>query len=180
MLIAREKRKTNIAEYILYMWQVEDLIRAYQFNINEIEEHLISQYAQSAKVKNDVRDWFADLILMMHQEGIRKKGHLSFLKTLMDEITDLHIRLLNLEGQHEYQQAYHHAASYLDDFRKRTSDYDAGDIESSLNALYGLLLLRLKKQQVSRETELAMASFSKLMALLSHIFLQVERGEREI
>ena len=24
MLIAREKRKSNVAEYILYMWQVED------------------------------------------------------------------------------------------------------------------------------------------------------------
>ncbi|MFR1241726.1 MAG: DUF4924 family protein, partial [Butyricimonas faecihominis] len=25
MLIAREKRKSNVAEYILYMWQVEDM-----------------------------------------------------------------------------------------------------------------------------------------------------------
>jgi len=180
MLIAREKRKTNIAEYILYMWQVEDLIRAYHFNIDDIEEKLISQYAQSARVKNDVRDWFADLILMMYQEGIREKGHLSFLKTLLDEITDLHIRLINLEGQEEYQHVYRNAMVYLEEFRKKTSDHETGDIETSLNALYGLLLLRLKKQQVSHETEIAMASFSKLMAKLSHIFLEVERGEREI
>ena len=49
MLIAQEKRKTNIAEYILYMWQVEDLIRAHQFNMDLIEQNLISQYAQPAK-----------------------------------------------------------------------------------------------------------------------------------
>jgi len=180
MLIAQEKRKSNIAEYILYMWQVEDLIRAYRFNIDDIEENLISQYSQTARVKNDVRDWYANLILMMYQEGIRERGHLSFLKTLLDEITDLHIRLLNLEGQYEYQQAYQYASMYLEEFRKKTSDGEIGDIETSLNALYGLLLLRLKKQKVSRETELAMASFSKLMAMLSHIFLQVERGEREL
>ena len=180
MLIAREKRKTNIAEYILYMWQVEDLIRAYHFNIDDIEENLISQYAQSARVKNDVREWYADLILMMYQEGIREKGHLSFLKTLLDEITDLHIRLINLEGHEDYHYVYRNAMVYLEEFRKKTAVDETGDIETSLNALYGLLLLRLKKQHISRETEIAMASFSKLMALLSHIFLEVERGEREI
>jgi hypothetical protein len=137
MLIAQEKRKTNIAEYILYMWQVEDLIRAYHFNIDDIEENLISQYSQGAKIKNDVRDWYANLILMMHQEGIRAKGHLSFLKTLINELTDLHIRLLNLEGQHDYQRVYQFAAGYLDEFRKKTSDFETGDIETSLNALYG-------------------------------------------
>ena len=76
MLIAQEKRKTNIAEYILYMWQVEDLIRAHQFNIDLIEHNLISQYAQPAKIKNDIRDWYANLMLMMYREGIREKGHL--------------------------------------------------------------------------------------------------------
>ena len=28
MIIAKQKRKENISEYLLYMWQVEDLIRA--------------------------------------------------------------------------------------------------------------------------------------------------------
>jgi hypothetical protein len=180
MLIAQEKRKTNIAEYVLYMWQVEDLIRGYRFNIDDIEENLISQYPQSARVKNDVRDWYANLILMMYQEGIRERGHLSFLKTLVDEVTDLHIRLIGMDGHEDYQRVYRNASLYLEEFRKKTADKETGDIETSLNALYGLLLLRLKKQKVSRETELAMASFSKLMAMLSHIFLQMERGEREL
>jgi len=180
MLIAQEKRKTNIAEYILYMWQVEDLIRAYQFNIDQIEENLISQYAQPPKVKLEVRDWFADLMLMMYQEGIREKGHLSFLKSLLNEITDLHIRLVNHEGETAYHEVYQLAAVNLEEFRKRTNDMDSGDIETCLNALYGLLLLRLRKQTISRETELAMASFSRLLALLSHKFLQTEKGEREL
>ena len=29
MYIAQEIRKKSIAEYVLYMWQIEDLIRAY-------------------------------------------------------------------------------------------------------------------------------------------------------
>ncbi len=180
MLIAQEKRKTNIAEYILYMWQVEDLIRAYGFNIDDIDRNLISQYPHSERIKNDVRDWYTDLILMMYQEGIREKGHLSFLKTLVNEVTDLHIRLINHEDHVDYQRLYRDALSYLDEFRNKTGDNVSGDVEISLNALYGLLLLRLKKHHVSRDTEIAMASFSKMMAMLSHLFLQVERGEREI
>jgi hypothetical protein len=159
------------------MWQVEDLIRAYQFDIELIDKNLISQYSQSERIKNEIRDWYANLILMMHQEGIMEKGHLSYLKNLIDEISDLHIRLIKHAGETDYHQVYSNAAGYLDDFRKKTGNDGAGDIETCFNALYGLLLLRLKKQPVSRETELAMASFSKLLALLSYRFLRMERNE---
>jgi hypothetical protein len=178
MLIAQEKRKTNIAEYILYMWQVEDLIRAHDFNMDQIEKNLISQYSQPARIKHEVRDWYANLMLMMYREGIQERGHLRILSTLVDEITDLHIRLINTEK--EYAELFRYASGNIAEFRKKSSNSSGGDIEICLNALYGLLLLRLKKQSVSRETEIAMASFSKLLAKLSKIFLEVERGEREI
>jgi hypothetical protein len=178
MLIAQEKRKTNIAEYILYMWQVEDLIRAYRFNIDMIEQNLISQYSQPPRIKNEVRDWYANMILMMYREGIQERGHLSNLTALIAEVTDLHIRLLNSDSG--YKLLYLDASGNIAEFRKKSTSPAAGDIETCLNALYGLLLLRLKKQPVSRETELAMASFSKLLARLSRIFLEAERGEREI
>ncbi|WP_418662065.1 DUF4924 family protein, partial [Alistipes communis] len=32
MDIAKTKRRENIAEYILYLWQLEDLLRALQFS----------------------------------------------------------------------------------------------------------------------------------------------------
>jgi hypothetical protein len=180
MLIAREKRKTNIAEYILYMWQVEDLIRAHQFNMDLIERNLISQYAQPARIKNDIRDWFANLMLMMYREGIREKGHLSFLKTLIADMNDMHIRLLNHADEGKYKETFRHAAVNIAEFKNKTGNPQGNDIETCLNALYGLLMLRLKKQAISRETESAMSTFSRVLALLSHKFLEAERGEREI
>ena len=43
MYIASQKRKENIAEYLLYMWQIEDMIRANGLDIDRIkvrsEEH---------------------------------------------------------------------------------------------------------------------------------------------
>ncbi len=180
MLIAKEKRKTNIAEYILYMWQVEDLIRAHQFNMDRIERNLVSQYTQPARIKNDIRDWFANLMLMMYREGIREKGHLSFLKTLVADMNDMHIRLLNHPDEGKYQETFRHAAVNITEFKNKTGNPQGNDIETCLNALYGLLMLRLKKQAISRETESAMSTFSRVLALLSHKFLEAERGEREI
>jgi hypothetical protein len=180
MLIAQQKRNTNIAEYILYMWQVEDLIRAYGFNIDLIEKNLISQYSQPAKVKNDVRDWYANLILMMYREQIRESGHLSFLNTLVNDLSDLHIRLLNNRSETRYHEIFHQASYNLEVLKKKLPNQNKSDVENCLNALYGLLLLRLNKKPVSRETETAMASFSKVLAFLSQRYLAIERGESEI
>jgi hypothetical protein len=180
MLIAQEKRKTNMAEYILYMWQVEDLIRAHHFNMDLIEENLISQYAHSEKVKNDIRDWYANLMLMMYREGIRERGHLSFLKTLIAEMNDFHIRLLNDPHERLYSELYQRAAGNIDAFRRKLADQLTTDIETCMNALYGLLLLRLKKHTVHNETQEAMSTFSQMLAVLSKRYLEVERGEREI
>ena len=41
MDIAQQKRKENIAEYILYLWQLEDLLRALQFSPEAIYSTLI-------------------------------------------------------------------------------------------------------------------------------------------
>jgi len=179
MFIAKEKRKTNIAEYILYMWQVEDLIRAHNFDIDLIENNLISQYTQPARVKNNIREWYADLILMMHEEGIRKHGHLSFLKTLVEDLFDFHLLLITKSDETSYHQLFQRAYPFINEIKGKAGN-NTNDIETCLNALYGLLLLRLKKKEISRETEKAMATFSQLIAGLSKKFLEAERGEREI
>ena len=44
MIIAREKRRNNIAEYVLYMWQIEDLIRANELDMQRLRATVIAQY----------------------------------------------------------------------------------------------------------------------------------------
>ena len=57
MIVAKQKRKENIAEYLLYMWQVEDLIRANQFDIDSIRRTVIAQYDQPDDVKEEIAGW---------------------------------------------------------------------------------------------------------------------------
>ena len=44
MIIAQQKRKENIAEYLLYMWQVEDLLRACDLDDDRIDQLLVSRF----------------------------------------------------------------------------------------------------------------------------------------
>ena len=46
MFTASAKRKENIAEYLLYMWHIEDLIRANGLDMERIKKAVICNYAK--------------------------------------------------------------------------------------------------------------------------------------
>lgn len=55
MYTASQKRKENIAEYLLYMWQIEDLIRANNLDIDKIRSSIIDLYDLPREEKRDGR-----------------------------------------------------------------------------------------------------------------------------
>ena len=65
MFISRELRKKNIAEYLLYMWQVEDIIRANNLSLDKIKELLVEPYNLPAESKAELVEWYDNLIEMM-------------------------------------------------------------------------------------------------------------------
>lgn len=179
MLIAKENRKKNIAEYLIYMFQIEDSIRACNFDMEKIELHIINQYKQPEDVKNEIRDWYSNLIIMMMEEGIQKSGHLKILQSILDDLNDLHKNLLYLKKDPKYIELYSKASQNISIFRETLKE-DKTDVDTCFHALYTLLLLRLKQQNVSDETKVAMQSFSNLMAFLSKTFKDIEEGKAEI
>ena len=72
MLIAREKKKTNIAEYILYMWQVEAMLRALNLDIRQVDEKLIGSYRIDEATAKEMHEWYENLIEMMRLEKVEK------------------------------------------------------------------------------------------------------------
>jgi Domain of unknown function (DUF4924) len=177
MLIAKEKRKDNIAEYILYMWQVEDSLRACQFKIDLIDKYLISQFSEPEKIKAEFRDWYANIILMMHEENIKESGHMRMLKTIVNDMNKLHLKLINVKKDPKYLEQYYWTVPNLRDFGEKLGHDIDNEVEICLSALYALLLLRLQKREVSDETIEAMHTFSNLMALLSNWYKKIELGE---
>ena len=65
MFISRELRKKNIAEYLLYMWQVEDIIRANNMSLDRIKEVLVKPYNLTPEAENELVEWYGNLIEMM-------------------------------------------------------------------------------------------------------------------
>ena len=57
MIIAREKKKENIIEYLLYMFQIENALRALGLDEERIMRDLVAQYEQPAEVMAEIRDW---------------------------------------------------------------------------------------------------------------------------
>ena len=74
MITASAKKRENIAEYLLYMWQIEDIIRACGLDIDKIESAIISRYSGvSEQQLKDTREWYESLIDMMRREGKEKE-----------------------------------------------------------------------------------------------------------
>ena len=95
MLIAREKKKDNIAEYILYMWQIEDMLRAMGLDIERVNENVVAAFQTDERVKQEIREWYDNLIAMMKQEKVEQRGHIQVLKNTVNELTELHFYMLH-------------------------------------------------------------------------------------
>ena len=177
MIIAQEKRKSNIAEFILYMWQVEDLIRASAFDLERVNEIVISKFDLPEEKLEEIRTWYSNLITLMAEEQIVKKGHMSFLNKLIRELNDLHLRLLQAEDQEKYREIYETASPNIKSFIEKSPEPFSSEIEACLTGLYGYLMLKLQQSEVSNETKEAMISFSNFLAALSIRFRELEEGK---
>lgn len=177
MIIARQKRKENICEYLLYMWQVEDLIRANHFDMDEIRDKVIARYNQPDEVKEEIARWYEELIEMMRLEGVTEEGHLQINKNTLLSLTDLHLQLLQSSKVPFYGAAYYNALPYIVELRAKSNKKDLPELETCLDALYGVMLLRLQKKEVSKETGKAVEEIGKFISLLANYYEKERRGE---
>ncbi len=178
MLIAREKRKTNVAEYILYMWQVEDMLRGLGLDIEEVDRRLVSQFQVDEEKRKEIRDWYDNLIAMMKLEKVERQGHVQVVKNMVNELTELHFHLLDQVSDMKYRQLFLAAMNNLLEYRRKANLPDeVSDVELCLQALYGQLMLRLQKREIHPHTVAAMESFSRMLGYLAAKYRQMEEED---
>ena len=170
MFISRELRKKNIAEYLLYMWQIEDAIRAFDCSLRRIRDEYVARFDYSDEQKEEELDWFGNLIRMMNQEGCREKGHLQINKVTMQMLTDLHNQLLQSTKFPFYNTAYYKVLPFIVELRNRGADKEENEIETCLNSLYGVMMLRLQKKEISPDTQHAVNEISTFVGMLSDYY----------
>jgi len=179
MLIAQQKRKENIVEYILYLVQIEDLIRAFQFNIINIEKQLVSQYQVDEKTKQEIADWYKNLVLMMEKEGIQQKGHFQFLTNLINDLNEFHLKLMEVGIDKEYISEFQAISGLITELNLKNSN-EKNDLQISFDAIYGFLLLKMQKKEITAETTEAIKRLSAWLSLLSKLFKDFESGDLEL
>ena len=142
-------KKNNIAEYILYLWQIEDYLRA---------------FPQQADANQELHD----LSEMMHQENIMEQGHLQLAQNALGELEDLHNDLLDQEAT--YRAAMLQLTPSLNLLKAKTDRPTMSDIEASLILLYQIMLLKLQKRPISSETEQVQQQVTKVLQYLSKTY----------
>ena len=212
MFIAEQLKKKSVAEYLLYMWQVEDTLRAYDLDVERMAREYIPQFGLDAEKSEALRGWYESLIEMMREEGVTEKGHLQVNKNIIILLNDLHVQLLKSSKHPFYSAAYYKALPFIVELRakqkKKTlsalkgispvegetmrdvrggdhadglsddgEDIVKGEIETCFDALYGVMLLRAQKKEVSVETATAIDHIAKFVGMLSDYYRKDKEGE---
>lgn len=171
MFIAKSIREKSVVEYLLYMWQMEDLIRAYGCSLTRIRREYIDRFDYTDQQKDEEEDWFGDLIRMMNQEGKREKGHLAINEVLLQDLGDLHVRLLQSTRFPYYSAEYYRVLPFIVELRQK-GDKVIGEVETCLNALYGVMLLRMRQKPISPETAHAIKAITTFLGMLSDYYIK--------
>ena len=191
MFVSQELRKKNIAEYLLYMWQVEDLIRAYDCSLSRIRREYIERFDYTDEQKEEMTDWYGDLLRMMNQEGCREGGHLQINQIVLQQLVELNAHLLSSSKFPFYNSEYYKVLPFIVELRQKTGDrrretgdgrQETGDgrqeseIETCFNALYGVMMLRLQKKEISQNTLHAIKEITTFIGMLSDYY-QKDKNE---
>lgn len=180
MITASSKKRENIAEYLLYMWQIEDIIRAYGLDIDKIQENIIDRYTNlDEKQRREMHDWYESLIDMMHRESVEKSGHLQLNKNVLIDLRQLHSRLLENSGFATYAAEYYKTLPFIVEIRAKAGDNKKDELESCFDALYGIMMLRLQGKEISAETTGAATQISRFLAMLAGYYKKDYNNELE-
>lgn len=169
MFIAQDLRQKNIVEYLLYMWQVEDIIRAYDCSLSRIRKEYISRFDYSDEQLEDMTDWYGDLVTMMNQEGKRQSGHLQVNQVVLQQLSELHAQLLQSTKFPFYTSQYYKVLPFIVELRNR-SGKDKNEIDTCLDALYGTMMLRLQNKEITPNTSHAIQEITTLLGMLSDYY----------
>lgn len=180
MYIAIQKKKDNIVEYLLYMWQIEDLIRSCNFDMDILEKKVIDPMAKTDMEFGEIYNWYSKIVDIMKKEGLKETGHMSDLNFVLAELNFLHKSLLNVFQDKKYIKLYTASSDHIRDLGKRTDESVGSEVEACLGAMYGWLMLRLQKKTISKQTHQSIQHISKLMNYLADSYKKLKTGKLKL
>lgn len=177
MFIAEEKLQSNVAEYVIYMFQIEDLIRAYNFDIESIRQNIIRPQVKSDAFEEEAVKWYEDIVTEMKSRKLQTKEHLFRVNEVITELIYLHNTLKDVVKDPKYIGLIEHVEGHVEAFRNKSDLKDNHLVDICFQALYMKMLLRLQKKEISQESEVAFDSMRIVLAYLSKAYHQMKSGD---
>jgi len=163
----------------LYMWQVEDLLRACSFNPEKIEQQLVRRYSTDEDASKEIADWYTNLAVMMEKEHVQEKGHLQVIANLVNDLNEFHHKMLEVQTDQEYARLHQQNQEAIAEVLQKTSTDAENEVEACLNALYGFMMLKLKSSEISSQTHQTIENLAHQIGHLSARYIQFENDDFE-
>lgn len=176
MLIAQAKRKENIVEYLLYMFQLEDLLRAIQFDAAYIRNEIVAKMSTDPEQQKEIEQWYLNLVGEMKHDKVEDQGHPESIKEVISELILLDSMLQQQLKDEKYVELCQTTQTFVQELREKSNNDQSAEVMVCLNAIYAKLLLKLKREKISEASEEAFQSFTQRMAYLSQKYKAMYAG----
>lgn len=165
MFIAQKLRSQSVSAYLIYMYQVEDLVRAYGLDADRIAAEYLPRFGYDEKQMAEAKVWYESLTRMMREEGKEQAGHVRVVQNTLDLLEDRHQEFLADSDEREYRDAYYKALPHIVALRAQGNNRDKHEMENCIDALYGATLLKMQGKELSAGTQAALKPISELLRL---------------
>ena len=153
-----KNKKDNIAEYILYIWQLEDYLRAFPEAAEQNEE-------------------LGNIFQMMHADDVMDGGHVQLAQIALKELELLSDDIIAQEAT--YKAAMLQLTPSLNLLKARTDRPTMSNIEACLVLLYQIMMLRLQGKPISAETQAVQQQATSILQYLSKTYYMQDKLEEE-
>ena len=158
------------------MWQIEDLIRGFHLNLEDIFYGVIQPAGLEPSQEKKLKNWYQSLIDKMRIQSLEEGGHLHELNEIVKELYMVHTSLINM-GDKKYEAFFFEAQPYISEFAQRSNYAGVNEVEICMNALYMKLLLRLQGKEITPETEKAFTIFTKMITYIAREYHHLRSGK---
>jgi len=176
MQTAAQKKGENIAEYVLYMYHIEDTIRKFLFNIPLLMEKYVKLQLPDASFLGQYENWYSSIAHELQQTGKETSGHISEVDEVILELVYLHQTLLTVVNDTKYQELVDRSLVYMEEFRKKAEMPKNHDVELLMHAMHMKLQLKMRGKEITQETEEAFDAMRIQLAYLSREFHKMKSG----
>ena len=165
MFIAQKLRSQSVSAYLIYMYQVEDLIRAYGLDADRIAAEYLPRFGYDEEQMKQAKEWYESLARMMKEEGKVETGHVQVVQNTLELLEDHHQELLADTDEQDYRAAYYKALPHIVALRTQGNNKEKKEMENCIDALYGATLLKMQGKELSAGTQAALRPISELLRL---------------